>query len=218
MEQRFTNDISDHVYRYLIDMILSLQIKPGDRIPEAGIAQQFGISRTPIREALRELAKDGIIHIYPNRFSEVAVYDPEMIREVGLTKTYLDRLSVKLAAYYGSRADFNELRTLAKKCYVAAESGDVRNRIKGDSEYHWALCSIGKNRSLLQLSSRLIVQVEYLQAANYLEAEEAEVQYRCHTQIVDALEEGNVERALRLITEPSIGFYNLKDVPTFLYQ
>lgn len=47
-------------------MILNMEIKPGDRIPEAKIATQLGISRTPIRDAMLQLANDGIINIYPN--------------------------------------------------------------------------------------------------------------------------------------------------------
>ena len=109
MKQKFENAVSEQIYQYLINMILSLEMRPGDRIPEASIAQQFHISRTPIREALRDLAKDGIIHTYPNRFSEVAVYDEDRVKEVGLIKICLDRMSVKLAAYYGSRAEYEKL-------------------------------------------------------------------------------------------------------------
>ena len=80
MKKNFTNAVSEQIYQYLIDMILSLEIKPGDKIPEAFIAQKFDISRTPIREALRDLAKDGIINLYPNRFSEVAIYDQDRVK------------------------------------------------------------------------------------------------------------------------------------------
>ena len=60
MEQGQNVAMSDTVYLHLRDMILSMEIKPGDRIPEAKIAKQFGISRTPIREAIKRLASDGI--------------------------------------------------------------------------------------------------------------------------------------------------------------
>lgn len=217
MSKKFANPVSEQVYHYLIDMILSLQIKPGDRIPEAVIAQRFNISRTPIREALKELAKDGIINVYPNRFSEVAIYDENYIRELGMTKIYIDRMAVKLASYYGSRAEYERLRNLAEKCYEAARGGDVLNRIKSDSDFHGELVLVGKNRPLMELSNRLIIQIEYLQAANYLAAEESEAQYRSHIAVVDALREGQLERALEAITEHSIEFYRLKNIPPMLY-
>lgn len=217
MKKNFTNAVSEQIYQYLIDMILSLEIKPGDKIPEAFIAQKFDISRTPIREALRDLAKDGIINLYPNRFSEVAIYDQDRVKEIGITKIYLDRMSVKLAAYYGSRAEFAKLRSYAQKCYDAAMKGDVLNRIKADSDYHWELCTIGKNRSLMQLEKSLIIQIEYLQAANYLKAEDPAAQYHSHIKIVEALENGETEAGLQEITTPNVSFYNLSDVPPHLY-
>ena len=91
------NNLSEMVYHYLLDMILSMKIKPGDRIPEARIATQFGISRTPIRDAMKQLANDGILNIYPNRFAEVANWDEDLIKEIGITRAHLDNLAAKLA-------------------------------------------------------------------------------------------------------------------------
>ncbi len=218
MKKKFENAVSEQIYQYLINMILSLEIRPGDKIPEASIAQKFEISRTPIREALRDLAKDGIINLYPNRFSEVAVYDEDRVKEVGMMKIYLDRMSVKLASYFGSRAEYVKLREYAANCYEAAKKNDILNRIKADSDYHWALCKIGKNRSLMQLEKSLLIQIEYLQAANYLQAEDPDEQYHSHMKIVDGLESGDVELSLSEITEPGIRFYNLKQIPPMLYQ
>ncbi|MBU9737899.1 GntR family transcriptional regulator [Diplocloster agilis] len=217
MKEKFSNVISEQIYNYLIDMILDLQIKPGERIPEASIAQKFNVSRTPIREALRDLAKDGIINLYPNRFSEVAIYDESRVREIGITKIYMDRLALKQAAYFGSRAEYDKLRSYAEKCYEAACKGDALNRIKSDSDFHWGLCTIGKNRSLMQLEKSLIIQIEYLQAANYLQSEDCEEQYRSHLRIVESLENGDLEAGLKEITEPSLRFYHLKDFPAILY-
>lgn len=218
MKHKFENAVSEQIYQYLINMILSLEMRPGDKIPEASIAQKFNISRTPIREALRDLAKDGIINTYPNRFSEVAVYDEDRVKEVGLVKICLDRMSVKLAAYYGSRAEYEKLCECAGKCYEAAKRKDVLNRIKADSDYHWELCKIGKNRSLMQMEKSLLIQIEYLQAANYLQAEDSEVQYRAHMKIVEALKSGDVELGLKEITELALEFYNLKKLPVIFYQ
>lgn len=133
-------------------------------------------------------------------------------------KIYLDRMSVKLASYFGSRAEYVKLREYAANCYEAAKKNDILNRIKADSDYHWALCKIGKNRSLMQLEKSLLIQIEYLQAANYLQAEDPDEQYHSHMKIVDGLESGDVELSLSEITEPGIRFYNLKQIPPMLYQ
>ena len=121
------NNLSEMVYHYLLDMILSMKIKPGDRIPEARIATQFGISRTPIRDAMKQLANDGILNIYPNRFAEVANWDEDLIKEIGITRAHLDNLAAKLAIFYGSNADFNRMMEHAKICLKAALDDDVRS-------------------------------------------------------------------------------------------
>ena len=61
-------------YETLKNMILSQQIKPGEHIPEIKLANQLGISRTPMREAIKRLAADGIVTMYPNRYAEVTVF------------------------------------------------------------------------------------------------------------------------------------------------
>ena len=52
-----------------------MELKPGDRIPEVTIAQELGVSRTPVRNALKQLENEGLVVIYPNRFVQVATYD-----------------------------------------------------------------------------------------------------------------------------------------------
>ena len=69
------------VYEALKDMILAQQIKPGEKIPESKLATQFGISRTPIREALKRLENDGIVTVYPNRYAEVTVFPAHWLQE-----------------------------------------------------------------------------------------------------------------------------------------
>lgn len=218
MKKNFEKPVSEQIYQYLIDMILSLKIKPGDRIPEAAIAKQFEISRTPIREALRDLAKDGIINVYPKRFSEVAIYDEDKVKEIGITRICLDSLSFKLALYYGSRADFERLRVYANRCYEMAIKNDILHRIKSDSDFHWELCKMSKNRSLMNIQKSLLIQIEYLQAANYLQAEDPKTQFESHIRIVEALENGDLNLGLTEIIEPIIRFYNLKEIPESLYK
>ena len=110
------------------------------------------------------------------------------------------------------------LRKCAEDCYGAAKAGQTAQRIKSDAEFHWELCKIGKNRSLMELEKIIIIQVEYLQAARYLIAEDPMTQYQVHLEIIDALEKGDIEKGVAAITEPSIGFYNMKGLPSSIYE
>ena len=144
-----------------MQQILSQQMEPGDRIPEAKIASEFGVSRTPIREALHQLANDGIITIYPKRYAEVATYDEEKFRQIGIVRISLDVLTVKLAIYYGSNAEFDSLTGYADACYNASKGNDIASRIKMDSHFHMAIAKISKNKTLIEMQRQLLLQVEF---------------------------------------------------------
>jgi len=206
------------IYDYLMDMILSLQMKPGDRIPEMKIAKEFGVSRTPIRDALRQLAGDGIINVYPKRYAEVADYDDEKVRQIGLTRIALDTLAIRLANYYGSNAEFMALQEYADACYEATKAQDVAVRIKMDSAFHFELCKIGKNDALTEMERRLLLQLEFLQAIRYDRAQDPDNQYQSHCGLINALMKRDVKEAVRIITEHDVNFHDLRCLPKSLYM
>ena len=218
MTDRFSSATTNAVYHYLLDRILAGELKPGDRIPETSIAQSLNVSRTPVRDALRELANANVVTLYPNKYSEITVFDAERMREIGITKISLDRLAIRLAIYYGSRAEYQALRELAELCYQKAQEQDYAGRVNADSDFHLGLCRITKNRTLIQIERNLLIQLEYLQAANYRNAEEAQAQYEGHLRIVEALENGDVEAGMEAITHPSLDFYRVEGIPAALYM
>ena len=213
MTDRFYSAYSNAVYRYLLEHIYSGDLKPGDKIPESSIAQSLNISRTPVRDALRELAAANVVTLYPNKFSEITLFDAARMRDVGITKINLDRLAIRLAIYYGSRAEYEGLRNLADLCYQKAMENDYPGRVNADSDFHLELCRITKSHTLIQIERNLLIQLEYLQIANYINAEDPKIQHEGHMRIIDALEKGDLDAGLDAITNPSIAFYGVKDIP-----
>ena len=218
MTERFRSETTNAIYRYLLDKILSGELKPGDRIPETSIAEILHVSRTPVRDALRDLATANVVTLYPNKYSEITVFDSERMRDVGITKICLDRLAIRLAIYYGSRAEYEVLRELAETCYQRALEDNYSGRVDADSDFHLELSRITKNRTLFQLERNLLIQLEYLQATNYLNAEDPKEQYEGHLRIVSALEKGDAEAGMEAITKPSLKFYNVEGIPDSLYE
>ena len=218
MTNRFFSAATNAVYHYLLDQILAGQLKPGDRIPETSIAQALNVSRTPVRDALRELASANVVTLYPNKYAEITIFDRDRMREVGMTKITMDRLAIRLAIYYGSRAEYETLRGLAELCYQKAEENDYAARVRADSDFHLELCRITKNRTLIQIEHNLLIQLEYLQAANCLNAEDPWDQYEGHLRIVEALERGDQEAGMEAITKPSLRFYQVEGIPLELLK
>ena len=67
-------NLCQRVYDYVREEVMSLRLRPGERITETMLVEELRISRTPIREGLRLLARDGVVSLYPNRFAEVASF------------------------------------------------------------------------------------------------------------------------------------------------
>jgi len=203
-------NLNESVYQNILEQILSMKYKPGDKIIEARIAEEIGASRTPVREALRRLADDGIVKIYPKRMTEVAKWDDETIHQVGLLRIHLDLLAVKLAVRYGSDADFDQMFEHSKLCLAAANVNDFSKRIREDCAFHCDLSRISKNAQLHAFSRNIYLKIEFLQSWRSTFLEEPQEQYRQHVEIYNALLERNAQLATELILRHHMHFHDLE--------
>ncbi|HIQ82637.1 MAG TPA: GntR family transcriptional regulator [Candidatus Pullichristensenella stercorigallinarum] len=203
-------NLNESVYQYILEQILSMKYKPGDKIPEVKIAEEFGTSRTPIREALRRLADDGIVRMHPKCITEVAQWDDETMRQIGLMRIYLDVLAVKLAIHHGSNADFDQMFEHSKLCLAAANVGDVAKRIREDCTFHCDLSRISKNIQLYEFSRNIYLKIEFMQSWRGTFLEEPMEQHRQHEDIYKALLGRDATLATDLIVKHHIHFHNLE--------
>lgn len=208
--------LSEPVYEYLRDAILTMEIKPGEKIPEASIAEKFGVSRTPIREVMRRLENEGLIKIYPNRFAEVVSFSGTDITNLGIVRLSLDVTAMKLAIFYGSNADFLKLKEIAEECHQAAKAGDRSKRIKLDSMFHLEISKISRNPIIEKYQSHILLQIELIQASRYKDSENAVTLTKPHFAIVDAMIARDEALAVKLIKEHLTAFYDLGKTFPFL--
>lgn len=202
--------LNESVYQYILEQILSGKHHPGDKIPEAKIAEEFGTSRTPIREALRRLADDGIVNIHPKRMTEVAHWDDETMRQIGLMRIHLDVLATKLAVYHGSDADFEQMFEHSRLCLQAAREGDTARRIREDCAFHCDLSRISRNTQLYTFSRNIYLKIEFMQSWRETFIEEPLEQHRLHEEIYDALRSRDAGHAIELIVHHHSHFHNLE--------
>ena len=153
---------SDQTYTHIKNLILTAALKPGQRIYEDELATMLHASRTPVRDALRRLSNDGLITIYPKRYTEVTVFSPEAARTLGIVRISQDILAGRLAIYYGSDADFSQLQQMSKKCEELASVGDLCGRIAADGAFHLKITEIGKNALLMKYQQELYLRLHLL--------------------------------------------------------
>ena len=198
-------------YNHMLDMIMSKQLMPGDKIPEVKIAQEFGISRTPVRDAMRQLANEGLIEIYPNRFAKVAEYGESAIRDIGVLRIALDSMAVKLSSMFGSQADFLRLKQIAQDCYDAMSKGDKGQRWRFDSDFHMELARISGNDLLIKFQKELYMRVRFIMMHHPNPMNNEQRHLRQHFEIADALANHDEKTAIAIVEDHLTSFYNLRD-------
>jgi DNA-binding GntR family transcriptional regulator len=204
---------SQTAYARILQMILTRKIQGGEKLTEERLTDLLGMSRTPVREAIRRLADEGLVVVYPNRQSEVVTLDEAAIQELGTVRMALDVLAAQLAVLNGSNADFMRLRKIADACYEAAKQGDIYERIRLDCDFHLMLTEIGRNSVLLTMQRQLYLKVQLVQAEKYIDVEDSLKKIEGHNSIIEALFSRNEERVIRALQEHLASFYNVGFTP-----
>lgn len=207
MENR--DSLVNYVYDYVLDMMLTKQIGCGERIPETMIAEKLGISRTPIREALRRLAGAGVIKIYPKRFAEVITFSEQSVKDLGFARVMLDTIAAQLAIINGSNADFMRLKELTDKSLSEAQAGDIMAAVNFDCDFHMMLAAIGGNPFLIDMQKDLYLKVKLLLCTADRKTEDRIRSLQDHYEIIDRLMKRDAEGVIRLIYSHLADFYKL---------
>jgi len=205
--------LGDFVYDHIKELLLTKKLKCGDRINEQSLEEELGVSRTPVREAVRRLSNEGIVTLYPNRFAEVITFDENSIKELGMVRITMDCLSAQLAIQNGSNRDFDVLKDLAEKCDAAHLENNWYDQFKYDSRFHMKLIEISKNDLLINLQKSMVLKTRLLQTEQ-LDEDSTYCDVAQHGAILDALYNRNLAAVLETTTRHLATFYHLdpKDI------
>ena len=151
------NTSSDSVYMELRGKILSRELKPAQRLLEVKIANEMGVSRTPVREALRRLANEGLVKIVPNSGARVASPSSHEMDNSYSVRGYLENMSVELACRTGmDKRTLERLDGLVRDGDVAYDAGDVDAFLAANNDFHRVIAEAGKNYVLSEYVDNII--------------------------------------------------------------
>ena len=151
------NTSSDSVYMELRGKILSRELKPAQRLLEVKIANEMGVSRTPVREALRRLANEGLVKIVPNSGARVASPSSHEMDNSYSVREYLENMSVELACRTGmDKRTLERLDGLVRDGDAAYDAGDVDAFLAANNDFHRIIAEAGKNYVLSEYVDNII--------------------------------------------------------------
>ncbi len=188
--------LRDVVFQTLRQAILRGELKPGERLMEIHLAQKLGVSRTPVREAIRKLELDGLVLMIPRKgavVAEITATDLEDVLEVRLA---LEELAVRNACRKITEEQLAELKKRSEEFSKTLYGDDVSACAQADMAFHDAIYEATGNRRLVQILNNLREQM-YRYRMEYLKDRQSySALVRDHEEIVRGLEEKKEQLAL----------------------
>ncbi len=193
--------LRDVVFQTLRQAILRGELKPGERLMEIHLAQRLGVSRTPVREAIRKLELEGLVLMIPRKgavVAEITVSDLEDVLEVRMA---LEELAVKHACRSVTQEQLSEIRRYAEEFRKALSGDDIAACAQADMKFHEAIYAATGNSRLVQILNNLREQM-YRYRMEYLKDRRSHKNLiEEHDEILRALESRDAELAIRMTTK-----------------
>lgn len=188
----------------LRDAIIGGRFRPGDRLVEEELCQQLGVSRGPVREALRQLEQEGLVVSFPYRATEVIDVSLEEVREVLLPiRLTLERFAFRHALPRLGAEDFAALEGLVATMEAAAAAGSLEPIVEADVEFHDLVLRRSEQPHCLQIWRTISPRVRaFFFRSGPRHASLAEIADE-HRELLAAMRTGDVERTLAVL-EPHI--------------
>ncbi|WP_043459640.1 GntR family transcriptional regulator [Azohydromonas australica] len=185
--------------------IVSMEMAPGAVVDEMALSEEFGLSRPPVRELLRQLAAEGYIELEANRAARVSSMNFQSLRSFFLAAPLIYIATTQLAAANASRTEINELKLIQKRFRAAIEQNDVEGRVIYNDEFHLQIGKMAQNAYLMPSLRRLLIdharlgKIFYRHPTTQDMAENLDKAVEQHDQIIEAIERHDAEAAGRLV-------------------
>lgn len=193
------NAISQHsLHDELLDrlkrMIISGYFVPGDKVPERQLCEQFGVSRTPLREALKVLAAEGLVNLAPNRGAVIANLSEEELEESLPISAAVEMLMGELACENITEAEIEEIRALHQNVVSSYAAGDMKSFVSLSQKIHEKIVIASQNPLLASIYDTLFFQIGWTRLMTHLSGDAYAKLFDDHEQILAALESRDGER------------------------
>lgn len=193
--------LRDVVFNTLRQAILKGELKPGERLMEMALAERLGVSRTPIREAMRKLELEGLVVMIPRRGAQVANITEQDLNDVLEVRIALENMAIEKACRRMTEEQLGMLWMAAEEFERDMQDGNLVKMAEADVAFHEILYEASGNKRLIQVLNNLREQI-YRYRVEYLKEEETRQQLvREHQELFRAIRERDVERARRISYE-----------------
>ena len=190
--------LRDVVFEHLRNSILKGKLKPKEGLMEVQLAQQLGVSRTPVREAIRKLELEGLVVMIARKGAYVADLSVKDILDVIEVRSVLEGLATSLAAERMTAEEVEELELISYNFKRSFENKDKIGMIEKDMEFHDAILRASRNPKLLQITQGLQEQVQRFRITYFSEYNQSENLLKEHQDILNAIVNRDVVKSQKV--------------------
>lgn len=190
--------LRDVVFESIRGAILSGTIKPGERLMEVQMAEKLGVSRTPIREAIRKLELEGLVIMVPRKGVYVADLSVKDITDVLEIRAALEGLAASLAASRVKKEDVDSIEKAVREFDEAIKGEDFELIVEKDMQFHASIFEATNNEKLIALTNNLREQIQRFRVMMLKNSSKLNDMSSEHREIADAICNKNMEKAQEL--------------------
>ena len=185
------------IFNTLREAIIVGELKPGERLMEVQLADKMGVSRTPVREAIRKLELEGLVEMLPRKGAHVADLSVKDIMDVLEVRATLDGLASMLSASRITDDELKDLKHVQAQFVNYVEKDNLQGSIKKDVEFHDIIYRSSRNDKLIQIANNLREQIQRFRVIYIKDYSSTKELIREHTEILDSILKKDPEMAQR---------------------
>ncbi len=186
------------VFETLRNAIIMGELRPGERLMEVQIAEKMGVSRTPVREAIRKLELEGLVAMAPRKGAYIADLSKKDIMNVLEVRSAMDGLATELAAKRATDDEINALGQVINQFEKYMQENNVEGLIEKDIEFHEIIYIASRNEKILQIATNLKDQIHRFRVVYLKDYSSPKELVKEHNDIYFAIQKRDGEAARQL--------------------
>jgi DNA-binding GntR family transcriptional regulator len=192
--------LRDAAYEAIRDAIVRADIPPGAVVSNAAVAEQLGLSRAPVRDAMARLADEGLVETKPQSYTRVTPLEPNDVRDAAAVVRAMHELAARTAVPLLTAGHIELMRAANRRFAAAARDGDVDAAMGRDDELHGVLVNVAGNRAVTATIERYTPLIRRLERRQFSSAG-ARRSVERHDALIDACAAGDVQRATEVTAQ-----------------
>lgn len=193
--------LNQQAYKTLLNMLFTGDIPMGAQLDERDLSNKLGVSRTPLREAVTQLVREGLVNYAPYQGNFVKEWNPKQVENLYVVRKALEVLAIQLAIPKLSNEDIDSIQNILEQAHQALQRNDILAYGYFDSEFHKFIVNKTNNETLIQSIERLSLQIQMVRTIANRDPDVVQRTIYERPRILEALKNRDVESATRLMAE-----------------